>query len=85
MIHVGIDLHFTNMVNVAQNDNGDIIAEQKLPTSVQSLERFFSQFEKSVQAVVECKGSRYWVADWCPIGYKLPVAGHVQYPEILKS
>jgi len=65
MIHVGIDLHFKNMVNIAQNDNGDVIADQKLPATVQSLERFFAQFDEPVQAVVECTGFWYWVADWC--------------------
>jgi transposase len=65
MIHVGIDLHFTNMVNSAQNDNGDVLVEQTLPATEQSLERFFAQFEQPVQAVVECTGFWYWVADWC--------------------
>lgn len=65
MIHVGIDLHFTNMVNSAINDNGEQIWAGKLPSRRQSLETFFDQFNEPVQAVVECTSFWYWVADWC--------------------
>lgn len=65
MIHIGIDLHFTNMVNSAINDNGEEIWKGKLPATRQSLSDFFSQFNEPVQAVVECTSFWYWVADWC--------------------
>lgn len=65
MIHVGIDLHFTNMVNSAINDKGEEIWKGKLPATRQSLGDFFSQFDEPVQAVVECTSFWYWVADWC--------------------
>lgn len=64
MIHVGIDLHTNNMVNVAINGNGEVIREAKLPTSTRSLEDFFS-FDEPIQAVVECTSSWYWLSDWC--------------------
>ncbi|MCC5905796.1 MAG: IS110 family transposase [Balneolaceae bacterium] len=65
MIHVGIDLHFTNMVNSAINDKGEEIWFGKLPATEQSLQDFFDQFDEPVQAVVECTSFWYWVADWC--------------------
>lgn len=65
MIHVGIDLHFTNMVNSAINDKGEEIWKGKLPATRQSLSDFFNQFDEPVQAVVECTSFWYWVADWC--------------------
>lgn len=65
MIHVGIDLHFTNMVNSAINDKGEEIWRGTLPATRQSLGRFFDQFDEPVQAVVECTGFWYWLADWC--------------------
>jgi transposase len=65
MIHVGIDLHTVNMVNVAINDNGEQVKEAKLPTSQKTLHDFFSGFVQSVQAVVECTSSWYWLSDWC--------------------
>lgn len=65
MIHIGIDLHSTNMVNSAINDNGQELLKTKLPASEQSLEEFFARFDQPVQAVVECTGFWYWVADWC--------------------
>lgn len=65
MIHVGIDLHINNMVNVAINDNGELVREAKLPTSTKALAEFFSSFEEPVQAVVECTSSWYWLSDWC--------------------
>jgi len=41
MIHVGIDLHSSNMANVAINDNDELVNEAKLPPSRRSLEDFF--------------------------------------------
>lgn len=65
MIHVGIDLHTRNMVNVAINDNAEVVREEKLPTSPTRLTEFFSGFDEPVQAVVECTSSWYWLSDWC--------------------
>lgn len=65
MIHIGIDLHYTNMVNSAINDNGEQIWKGQIPATEAGLADFFRQFDEPVQAVVECTGSWYWVADWC--------------------
>ncbi len=65
MIHVGIDLHTRNMVNVAINDNGEKVKQATLPTSRKALNNFFSGFDEPVQAVVECTSSWYWLSDWC--------------------
>lgn len=65
MIHVGIDLHTTNMVNVAINDNAELVRKAKLPTATNALEDFFGQFAEPIQAVVECTSSWYWLSDWC--------------------
>ena len=65
MTYVGIDLHTNNMVNVALNDNAEVVREAKLPTATRSLEDFFSTFDGPVQAVVECTSSWYWLSDWC--------------------
>jgi transposase len=65
MIHVGIDLHSRNMTLVAINDNGKLLAEEKLANSPVNLERFFGKFNQPIQAVVECTSYWYWVADWC--------------------
>lgn len=65
MIHVGIDLHTNNMVNIALNDNGKVVKEAKLPTSRRSLEDFFGSFSEPIQAVVECTSNWYWLSDWC--------------------
>ncbi|NGP88486.1 IS110 family transposase [Fodinibius halophilus] len=65
MIHVGIDLHTTNMMNVALNDNGEVVQKAKLPTSRRSLEDFFGTFDDPVKAVVECTSNWYWLSDWC--------------------
>jgi len=65
MIHVGIDLHTRNMVNVAINDNAEQIKQAKLPTSRKALYDFFRDFDEPVQAVVECTSSWYWLSDWC--------------------
>lgn len=54
MIHVGIDLHSNNMVNVALNSNGEVIRREKLPACEKALDKFFGSFGESVQAVVEC-------------------------------
>ena len=64
MIHAGIDLHSTNMVNVAINDNDELVRQSKLPTSRRSLEEFFLSFTEPVQAVVECTSNWYWLSDW---------------------
>lgn len=37
MTYVGIDLHTNNMVNVALNDNGEVVREAKLPTATRVL------------------------------------------------
>lgn len=65
MIHVGIDLHTNNMVNVALNDNAEVVRRAKLPTSERALEDFFGTFSEPIQAVVECTSSWYWLSDWC--------------------
>ena len=65
MIHVEIDLHSRNMTLVTVNDNGKLIAEEKLTNTPANLSRFFEPFTDSVQAVVECTSYWYWMADWC--------------------
>lgn len=65
MIHVGIDLHTTNMVNVAINDNGKLVSRKKLPVTRKALDTYFGRFEEPIQAVVESTGNWYWLADWC--------------------
>lgn len=64
MIHVGIDLHSRNMTLVAINDNGKLLAEEKMNNTPANLSRFFRQFSEPAQAVVECTSNWYWVADW---------------------
>lgn len=82
MIHIGIDLHFTNMVNSAINDKGEEIWKGKLPATRKSLEDFFSQFDEPVQAVVECTSFWYWVADWCEEN-NIPL--HLAHAKMLKA
>ena len=65
MIHVGIDLHSRNMTLVAINDNGKLVAREKLTNTPANLGQFFERFTKQVQAVVECTSYWYWVSDWC--------------------
>lgn len=66
MIHIGIDLHIiTNMVISAINDNGEQVWFGKIPSTEAGLADFFNRFDQPVQAVVECTGNWYWVADWC--------------------
>ncbi|SHG70180.1 Transposase [Fodinibius roseus] len=65
MTYVGIDLHTTNMVNVAINSNGEVIREAKLLTSTRSLEDFLGGLEVPIRAVVECTSNWYWLSDWC--------------------
>lgn len=65
MIHVGIDLHSTNMLNVAINDNGNVVARQKLAATKNALSQYFEVFDEPVQAVVESTSNWYWLADWC--------------------
>ena len=65
MIHIGIDLHTTNMVIAAINGNGEVIREDKLACSRDELSRFFASFTQPVQAVVECTSNWYWLSDWC--------------------
>jgi ribulose-5-phosphate 4-epimerase/fuculose-1-phosphate aldolase len=65
MTYVGIDLHSTNMVIVAINNNGEVVKEAKLPTSPARLKTFFHSFNGPVQAVVECTSFWYWLSDWC--------------------
>jgi len=65
MIRAGIDLHATNMVIVAINDNGEVVREAKLPTSPTRLAKFFSTLDRPVKAVVECTSNWYWLIDWC--------------------
>jgi len=64
MIHVGIDLHTRNMVNVAINDNAEMVRQAKMPACPNSLDTFFGKFQEPVQAVVECTSSWYWLSDW---------------------
>jgi len=54
MIHIGIDLHSRNMTLVAINDNGKFLAEEKMTNTPLNLGRFFEQFNRPIQAVVEC-------------------------------
>lgn len=82
MIHIGIDLHFTNMVNSAINDKGEEIWKGKLPATRQSLSDFFSQFDEPVQAVVECTSFWYWVADWCQ---ENNIQLHLAHAKMLKA
>lgn len=65
MIHVGIDLHPSNMVNVAINDNGKLVREEKMKTTPAALAGFFDHVDAPVQAVVESTSNWYWLADWC--------------------
>src|SRR6056297_2819555 len=65
MIHVGIDLHSRNMTLVAINDNGKLVAQEKLNNTSANLGQFFEPFIEPVHAVVECTSYWYWVADWC--------------------
>lgn len=65
MIHVGIDLHSRNMTLVAINDNGKLLAEEKVNNTPANLSQFFRQFNEPVQSVVECTSYWYWVSDWC--------------------
>jgi transposase len=53
------------MTLVAVNDNGKLLAEDKLANTPANLSRFFEPFTDPVQAVVECTSYWYWVADWC--------------------
>jgi transposase len=53
------------MTLVAINDNGKLLAEEKLVNTPVNLERFFGKFSQPIQAVVECTSYWYWVADWC--------------------
>jgi transposase len=55
------------MVNVALNDNAEVVRQAKLPTSERSLEDFFGTFGEPIQAVVECTSSWYWLSDWCRV------------------
>src|SRR5690625_919751 len=64
MIHVGIDLHSNNMVNVALNSNGEVIRREKLPVSEKALDKFFGSFGEPVQTMVECTSNWYWLSDW---------------------
>ena len=41
MIHVGIDLHSRNMTLVAINDNGKLLAEEKMTNYTGELEQVF--------------------------------------------
>jgi len=52
------------MTLVAVNDNGKLLAEEKMTNTPVNLDRFFDQFRHPVQAVVECTSYWYWVADW---------------------
>ncbi|MCH2450644.1 MAG: transposase [Gracilimonas sp.] len=65
MIHIGIDLHISNVVNSAINDNGHELWSGKIAATEAGLGDFFAQFDQPVQAVVESTGNWYWVADWC--------------------
>lgn len=64
MIHIGIDLHTHNMVNVAINDNAEVIRQAKMPACPNSLDLFLDDLQEPVQAVVECTSSWYWISDW---------------------
>ena len=48
MIHIGIDLHTRNMVNVAINDNAEVIRQANMPASPNSLDTFFGDFHEPV-------------------------------------
>lgn len=82
MIHVGIDLHSRNMTLVAINDNGKVLAEEKLTNTPVNLGRFFEPFSKPVQAVVECTSYWYWVADWCGV-HRVPLT--LAHAKMLKA
>jgi transposase len=53
------------MTLIAINDNGKVLAEDKLNTSPMNLTLFFERITGPVQAVVECTSYWYWVSDWC--------------------
>lgn len=63
MIHVGINLHTNNMLNVAINDNGQVVREANLSTSSTALDDFFNTLDEPVRAVVECTSSWYRLSD----------------------
>ena len=82
MIHVGIDLHSRNMTLVAINDNGKLVAREKLTNTPANLGQFFERFTKQVQAVVECTSYWYCVADWCD-AHQVPLT--LSHAKMLKA
>lgn len=65
MIHIGIDLHYNNMVIAEINDNGEIVRQTKLPACKQTFGKYLDSFDEPIHAVVESTGFWYWVADCC--------------------
>jgi transposase len=53
------------MLNVAINDNGDLITREKLPATTEALDQYFEAFDEPAEAVVESTSNWYWLADWC--------------------
>jgi len=53
MIHIGIDLHYTNMVIAEINDNGEIVRQTKLPACKQTFGNYLDSFDEPIHAVVE--------------------------------
>lgn len=51
MIYVGIDLHSSNMVLAAVNDNGKFLYEEKIPCEATALSDFFKKMNRPVKAV----------------------------------
>ncbi len=56
MIHAGIDLHANNMVIIAINDNGDMVREQKLSTSL------------TLRQLLHIRGRQAPKGVWRPVG-----------------
>jgi len=63
MIYVGIDLHSSNMVLAAVNDNGHFLCEKMIPCELAALSDFFNKISRPVKAVVESTCS--WLK-WTP-------------------
>ena len=63
MIHVRIDLYSRNMTLVAVNDNGKLLAEDKLANTPANLSRFFEPITDSVQALFECIPKAFGILD----------------------
>ena len=65
MNYAGIDMHTRNMAIAVLNDNGELLALEKIDCCEKELEKFFNELKEPVQAVVEATSNWYWFSDWC--------------------